>query len=149
MYARLLAAIDREDEQGTRLIASRCAALANTMGASVSLIHVRLQPPASYGRHLPWQWEADEAKEVRGWLQELARTHAFEDRLSGTFAPSGSVSREVAARARELGSDVIMVAAHRATLGRILLGSTAHAIMRDAPCDVLLVRDSEALQAAA
>ncbi|WP_454599437.1 universal stress protein [Qipengyuania sp. SM2507] len=35
----------------------------------------------------------------------------------------------------------IVVAAHRKNIGRLILGSNAHAIMRDAPCDVLLVRD--------
>jgi len=35
----------------------------------------------------------------------------------------------------------IVVAAHRKNIGRLIFGSNAHAIMRDAPCDVLLVRD--------
>ncbi len=47
----------------------------------------------------------------------------------------------ICAIAKERGADRIVVGAHRRSgLGRILLGSVAEAVVRHAPCDVMVVR---------
>lgn len=141
MYKRLLAAIDRTDPIGTDLIGRRCKALVEALGSSVALIHVRLLLPDTYVRHLPPQWEADEFIETERWLRQVARDHGFAAHLTDVFPPTGNVASEVTQIAINMGADLIIVAAQRATVGRRILGSNAHAIMRDAPCDVLVVRE--------
>jgi nucleotide-binding universal stress UspA family protein len=141
MYKRLLAAIDRTDPVGTDLIGQRCKTLVDASGPSIALIHVRLSLPESYVRHLPPQWEADEFIETENWLRHIAMDHGFAAHLSDVFPPTGNVASEVTQIATNIGADLIIVAAQRATIGRRILGSNAHAIMRDAPCDVLIVRD--------
>ena len=140
-YRKILGAIDCDDAKGARLIVARCASLARLSEAKVSLVHVRLSVPRSYTRHLPENWEIEQAQQVKSQLRDLAREHALEANLSSVHAPAGSITREVIRKAEEERADVIVVAAHHMTLGRIILGSNSHAIMRDAECDVLVVRD--------
>lgn len=142
MYRKIVAAIDCEDDEGSELVLRRCAALARHFGGKVSLVHVRLHVPEAYTRHLPAHWEVDEARRTKDMLRDLAREHLPDDHLATLHAPSGSIARRVIEAADELQADVIVVAAHKATLGRMVLGSNANAIMRDAQCDVLIVRQS-------
>ena len=53
----------------------------------------------------------------------------------------GTPSREIAGFAREKDADMIIVSTHgRKGFSRILMGSTAEALLRDAPCQVLVVK---------
>lgn len=91
---------------------------------------------------LPRGWEAQDRSEAEAWLREFAAREALGGALAGVYAPAGSTPREVVRLAGELGVDAILVAAHRLDLGRLLLGTSTHAIARDAPCDVLVLRES-------
>jgi nucleotide-binding universal stress UspA family protein len=56
----------------------------------------------------------------------------------------GVAFNEIVNAARELGSDLIVLATHgRTGLKHILLGSTAERVVRYAPCPVLVVRERE------
>lgn len=144
MYQMVLAALDRDDPTGSSLIARRCASLANQCRCEFALVHVRLLLPESYTRHLPHHWETDEIFETQSWLRQLARDNGFDDRLSSVGAPGGSIAGEVVCLAREMAADLIVVAAHRMSVGRIIMGTNTNAIVRDAPCDVLVVREQNA-----
>lgn len=143
MYRRILAAIDCEDEIGTALILKRCASLARMCEARTSLVHVRLRLPEAYSRHFVWYSEVDLVRELKASLRDLAREHGLEDCLSNVHVPAGSIAREVIRTAEDERADVIVMAAHAMTIGRIVLGSNAHAIMRDAPCDVLVAKTQQ------
>jgi universal stress protein A len=53
----------------------------------------------------------------------------------------GDPASEIVRVARERGVDLIVIASHgRTGLGRILFGSTAEAVVRHAPCPVLVVK---------
>lgn len=140
MYKRILAAIDCEDEPGTALILERCASLARLCDAKVSIVHVRLSIPKAYSRRLEWYSEVDLVREIKAILRDLAHRYALEGCLSEVHAPAGSVARGVIRTAEEIRSDIIVIAAHEMTLGRVILGSNAQAITRDAPCDALVVK---------
>ena len=140
MYRKILAAIDYDDEASFELIAKRSAFLARSCQAKISLVYVRMSIPDSYRRQLPWNWEADEAQRVKSQLRQLARDYELAEHLSNVHAPAGSIAREVIRTANEEAADVIVVAAHQMTLSRVILGSNAHAIMRDATCDLLVAK---------
>ena len=58
--------------------------------------------------------------------------------------PEGPAGEQVVGRARELGADLIAMTTHgRGGLERLVFGSVADAVLRSAPCPVLLVRESE------
>ena len=53
----------------------------------------------------------------------------------------GDAASEIVRVARERGVDLIVISSHgRTGLGRILFGSTAEAVVRHAPCPVLVVK---------
>jgi len=61
-----------------------------------------------------------------------------------TEHPEGPPAEEIVKRATELGVSLILMTTHgRSGLGQIVFGSTADAVLRHAPCPVLLVRVSE------
>jgi nucleotide-binding universal stress UspA family protein len=57
----------------------------------------------------------------------------------------GDPGREIVRAAQEWHADLIVLGTHgRNALGRLMMGSTAEAVFRHAPCPVLLVRQSPA-----
>ncbi len=61
-----------------------------------------------------------------------------------TFSPEGHPGEEIVGAAKTWGADLIVIGSHgRGGLGRVLLGSVAEAVMRHAPCPVLVVRGKD------
>ncbi|MDJ0977128.1 MAG: universal stress protein [Erythrobacter sp.] len=143
MYKQIVVALDREDPVGTALIAERCQALAQEGPARFTLVHVRVPIPPAYLDVLPAQWQTTQRNEAESWLSACAREHGLSDRLHAVHSPEGSVSVGVIAVAREVKADLIVLAAHKMDLQRLVLGTSALAIARDAPCDALVVRATE------
>ncbi|UCF36528.1 MAG: universal stress protein [Acidobacteriota bacterium] len=57
------------------------------------------------------------------------------------LAIQGAPAKTIAKAADENGADMILVGTHgRKGLARVLLGSTAEALLREAPCQVLVVK---------
>ena len=82
-----------------------------------------------------------EQQEATSYLQRIV------DRLRGSGlsveveAPEGPAPETIVERARALGVDLIAMSTHaRGGLGRLVFGSTADAVLRHAPCPVLLIR---------
>jgi nucleotide-binding universal stress UspA family protein len=58
-----------------------------------------------------------------------------------TLTPEGHPAEEIVEAAEAWPADLIVIGSHgRGGLGRVLLGSVAEAVMRHAPCPVLVVR---------
>ncbi|WP_162627634.1 universal stress protein [Erythrobacter sp. KY5] len=142
MYRSALIALDREDEAGSELMGARCRALAIDGEMAIHLVHVRTPLPRSYLAQMPKNWDLNDQSGAKRWLRDYAAHHEISTSLAGVHAPSGSIAREVVKLARSLEAEVICVTAHRLDLGRLLLGTNTHAIVRDAPCDVIVVRQS-------
>jgi nucleotide-binding universal stress UspA family protein len=61
-----------------------------------------------------------------------------------TLTPEGHPAEEIVAAAKAWPADLIVIGSHgRGGLGRVLLGSVAEAVMRHAPCPVLVVRGKD------
>lgn len=68
---------------------------------------------------------------------ELARRHVRAD----VVEPVGDAAEGLVETARELAVDLIIVGTHdRGLVGKLLHGSVSEAVVRDAPCDVMVVR---------
>lgn len=81
-------------------------------------------------------------------LQDLIPKNYKNDLHVETAVAVGNASSEIARFAREKNADLIVVGTHgRRGLVRFLMGSTAEALLRDAPCQVLIVKPKVAVAA--
>jgi nucleotide-binding universal stress UspA family protein len=71
---------------------------------------------------------------------ERAREHLLRRNVSARYLePCGGAATELVEAARSADADLLIVG-RRSALKRALLGSVSEAVVRDAPCDVLVVR---------
>jgi nucleotide-binding universal stress UspA family protein len=120
------------------------AELAVSTKAEVVLLHAFQFPVLSFldGAYFP---SSDEVAKL---------THAAQDALADVSAElgargittktvlrDGNPAEEVASQAKELGCDLVVVGTHgRSAMGRALLGSVAHNVIRLSPVPVVTVR---------
>jgi nucleotide-binding universal stress UspA family protein len=118
--------------------------LAGSLDATLRVVSVWHVPVYDYG-YVPVQYtpELDEA-------QRDGATHAAEHAVkaattAGVHATSeirqGPAAEEICAAAEETAADLIVLGAHGwGAMRRILLGSVSTAVLRHAPCPVLVAR---------
>jgi nucleotide-binding universal stress UspA family protein len=135
--ATILHPTDFSDHSG---FAFRLAcALARDYEARLVLLHVTLPPIIIYGDGAvatePWVVLA----EAREKLQKL-EVHAHHVRVE-SLVMEGDPVEMILRAARETHSDLIVMGTHgRTALARLLLGSVAESVLRQAPCPVLTVK---------
>jgi nucleotide-binding universal stress UspA family protein len=88
------------------------------------------------------QTAVQELREMMGpWEEEAAR---IAKRAVRTTLNPGSPADEIVRYAREQAMDVVVVGTHgRQGLGRLLIGSVAERVVREAPCPVIVIRGRE------
>lgn len=69
---------------------------------------------------------------LREWAAEVT-THVY----------GGSASAEIVKAARDMGSELIVIASNSSRAEAMLMGSVAHRVINTAPCPVLVVRPSD------
>lgn len=101
--------------------------LAETYGASLTVVYVHT-PGAAEGRE---HWRR-QLEQVRPANPKIAVSHVL---LEGD--PAGEIARFAA----DAGIDVIVIGTHgRTGVDRLVMGSVAEKVMREAPCSVLVVK---------
>jgi nucleotide-binding universal stress UspA family protein len=135
-YRHIAVCID--DSDAARRALDEAVRLRGFGPGRLSLVHAieRTPMPALVGEGAAWYPE-DTAYEgrVRSWLDELARETGGEPVLLEGYAAAAVTDWAAAA-----GVDLLVAAAHRGTVERLLLGSFASFLAHHAPCPVLLVR---------
>jgi nucleotide-binding universal stress UspA family protein len=126
---------------------SYATSLARSNGASIICVHViePVVPTVGYAgmaEPLPISDISDQLEDSAG--RELPKIAGCEEcsglRVEEVIA-HGDASSEIVRVAKERGVDLIVIASHgRTGLGRIFFGSTAEAVVRHAPCPVLVVK---------
>lgn len=118
------------------------AELAQALGAEVALINVvesSLGYPADTG--VPPDELIALAKQQANKLIGDFRRRLSPQLAVLEFIPVGSPSLEIVNAAKEWPADLIAIGSHgRRGVSRVLLGSVAEGVMRDAPCPVLVMR---------
>jgi nucleotide-binding universal stress UspA family protein len=115
-------------------------ALARAGGARLVILHVA-QPLWTLGGiqgvpPVPLEYGREGLEELLRRLQPPDPAVAVEHRLE-----LGDPAAEILRAARECSCDLIVMGTHgRGGLGRLLMGSVAEAVVRQAPCPVLTVR---------
>jgi nucleotide-binding universal stress UspA family protein len=104
--------------------------LAETYRASLTVVYVLTPGSAEAGRGRPhWQ---EQLEQVRPANRSIAVHHVL---LEGD--PAGEIARYAA----DAGVDVIVIGTHgRTGVDRLVMGSVAEKVMREAPCSVLVVK---------
>jgi nucleotide-binding universal stress UspA family protein len=135
----MIAAIDFSESS---LLAMETAlGLAPDQGGKLCLLHV-LEVPRGIDPMGVLQPSIEELEaEALGRLQELVPDNPEKDIQIERLVVRGSPAKVIAAQAKERAADLIVVGTHgRTGLARMLLGSTAEAILRSTPCKVLVVK---------
>jgi nucleotide-binding universal stress UspA family protein len=128
--------------ENSRKSFAHARALARAFGARLHLLHA-VQVHYAYGEFGAIDYGALERDMRAGAKQQLAAL-AGECGASGipaaTHVVEGSPARAIAEAAERLQADLIVISTHGYTgLKHVLLGSIAEAVVRHAPCPVLVV----------
>lgn len=129
---------------------SYAASLARTFGASIVCVHViePMVPTVGYSgmtEPLPIADISDQLEDsAERELPKLAECDECAGLEIEEVIVHGEAAAEIVRVAKERQIDLIVVSSHgRKGLGRILFGSTAEAVVRHAPCPVLVVKPSQ------
>jgi len=145
-YKRILIAVDASDEAEEIL---RAATHIDPRSAD-SYYVVTVVPPvmagvggmdgASFAATWPLkELEAAAMKEIGDSIRERVARHGIAPARVAVLY--GRPAAEIHAQARKVDADLIVIGSHgRQGVPRLLLGSTANAVLHGAPCDVLTVR---------
>jgi nucleotide-binding universal stress UspA family protein len=150
-YGRILCAVDLDDSAGNEL--AMAAELARHFDATVFVLHVvphaRLSAAAP-GVPAPPAAELDQSREESALakLREASRSV-----LSGIkcepLVRLGDPAESIVRTQKSLHPDVIVMATHgRKGLSRLVLGSVAERVVREAQCPVLTLRPTGQVDAA-
>lgn len=123
--------------------------LGQKLGAEIVLLHVLVETPL-YGESVLSMSKVQSVYDAqRKWAEEALEARAADLRGRGVKtswrANVGAPFEEIVKIAGEERADMIVMGTHgRSGLSRVLLGSVAERVIRQAPCPVLTVRQSEA-----
>jgi nucleotide-binding universal stress UspA family protein len=145
MFRNLCVAVDLSEPSREAL--DQAADLARALGADLTVAHVVAPPPPVATDLLVApggvvEGARDEMEALEAWraVAEARAGRPVRGRLL-----IGDPARELVRLAREEGCDLVVMGTHgRTGLRRALLGSVAAAVVREAPCAVLVVHDGAA-----
>jgi nucleotide-binding universal stress UspA family protein len=147
---RILLATD--GSEGAELAASRAVDLARRTDSELHLVHVGIAPAflmsdpgtVGYDRMLLEEIE-DEAREL---LRKLSwRVKVAGGDVAGSHLRMGEVDLEIVGLAEKLEADLIVMGCRgRRGIRRAVGGSVSDAVIRHAPCPVLVARSHEGVE---
>jgi nucleotide-binding universal stress UspA family protein len=147
---KILLATDGSEE--AELAAQRAVDLAKRTGSELHVVHVGSIPNFLMGGGIPGYdrrlYEQIE-QESRELLRRLSwRVKVAGGTVAGSHLEMGAVDLEIVGLARKLGADLIVMGSrgHRG-IRRAIEGSISDAVIRHAPCPVLVVRSHERAEA--
>jgi len=122
-----------------KIAAPYAAELAKRYRAKLYALHVR--PPIANTATLPENWRAlEKAAEMEAEREKFALVHTFEGMQPEIMNNEGELWPNIKTAIQEHDIDLIVMGTRgRSGIGKLLLGSVAETIFRQAPCPVLTV----------
>ena len=115
--------------------------------AAITLLYVVAPPPYNTGEFGAVNYaliESDMRAAAEEKLKAFAETELATQTQKEWVVRTGSASAEIIAAAQSMPADLIVISTHgRSGIKHVLLGSVAEAVVRRAPCPVLVVRERE------
>ncbi|KAF0104000.1 MAG: UspA domain-containing protein [Rhodospirillaceae bacterium] len=140
IFKKILVAVD--DAPISAHAADIAAELAQLAGAELAFVHVidaELVNAADTGIQ-PDVFAAAAKEDARKLIDDF-RKRLPQQLAALEFVPIGAPHTEIVKAAKDLPADLIVIGSHgRGGIKRVLLGSVAESVMRNAPCPVLVVR---------
>jgi nucleotide-binding universal stress UspA family protein len=144
----ILLAID--DSKEAELAAMKAVDLADSTDSELHVVHVGMAPnflvegSPGYSRRLYEEIE-QESQEL---LRKLTwRVKTAGGNVAGSYLRMGEVDLEIVSLAKELEADMIVMGCRgRSRIRRAIEGSVSDAVIRHAPCPVLVVRSQESVR---
>lgn len=138
-YKKILVAIDLSEDSTPVVLRAR--ALADANGAQLHLIHVIEPLSFAYGGDIPMDFSGIQ-EEIQQQATQQMRRFADSNKIDEQHQHIvlGKPEVEIHAKAKELGTDLIVLGSHGRHGLALLMGSTANGVMHGATCDVLAVR---------
>jgi universal stress protein A len=136
-YKKILVAIDVYAKEN--IVLRKAIQIANTQ-ADISLIYVTVPQVHfdTYGASFGPDFVNDMRKQAELNLKDIAKEHGISE--SHVSAKMGSPADEIHNMAKEIQADLIVIGTHGQSGLRLLLGSTANAVLHGVKCDVLAVK---------
>ncbi len=138
---RVLVPVDLSEQSA--LVVDHAAALADTYGAPIDLLHVVEEAafPSAYGMDPLTPSQPDVQERAGEALEALVAEIENVDVPINTHVLAGYAARDIVDFATEHAADLIVMATHgRTGLQRFLIGSVAEKVVRSAPCPVFTVK---------
>ena len=135
MYSNILVPISFDEDRNAKG-AIEVAQMLGSEGAKITLLHVMEEIPGYAISYMPTDYIAESRKAVQSELDAQA---AALPNAQGVVV-EGHSGRTILDWAEEHGVDCIVVASHRPGMQDLFLGSTAHQVVRHAPCAVHVLR---------
>lgn len=140
-YKRILAPVEFDETCKVAIEAATRLAVAN--GAALFLLHVVPMVVTPTGMPNYTELFKDQEKIAREKLEAMVE-HRTPDVKYEFMTRMGEPAHEILAAERNIGADLIVLSTHgRRGVKRVLLGSVAEAVLREATCPVLTVRHGE------
>lgn len=145
MYTHILVAIDFSTS--TDLVLAKASTIAQRNNAKLTLLHVVefLPPIDSIGEpYFNSNWDVDEEMLVgrsRQSLQNISDKNKLQN--AELSVQLGTPKHEISQFVNDNDCDLVVIGSHGRHGIRLLLGSTANAVLHDMPCDILTVRLEE------
>ncbi len=137
MYTNILYATDLSNEHNH--LTKKAATIAKHFNAKLYLLHViELPTSVQLAQGLGFTELANPVKDDAQTVLSLIGEN-FNIPAKQLFVEIGSVKEHIFSKVKELDCQLIIVGSH-ASSGFPFLGSTAHATVNHAPCDVLTLR---------
>ena len=138
MYTRILCATDLNENHFD--MCSKAKDIANHFHAKLYLLHV-IEPPASLQLAQGLGF-AEFDHPIKEDAQTVMRTlgEALSIPVDQQWVEIGSIKTHVLAKAEALACELIIIGSHTPNHLPAFLGSTAHAVVNHAVCDVLTLR---------
>jgi nucleotide-binding universal stress UspA family protein len=143
MFKSIIVPVDVSDLNVAHLAIQSAVRLADPLGSTVTLVHVVPIMPLMMLDTVPVSFEGEVAEKARSTLADLGRSIDLPGGTVSTVVRIGGVYHEVLAIAEEQGADLIVVGSHQPSMATYLLGSNASAIVRHAPCSIMVVREEK------
>ena len=145
MFTKILVPIDLSENNLSAMAASRVVEFVKKTQTSGQPCHVRFVTvlsllPVALMDYVPTDFNVEQEKATTEDLAAFAAKLDLPATQVSTVVLTGGIYSQILDEAKNWGADVIVIGSHRPAMSTYLLGSNATAIVRHAPCSVLVLR---------